>query len=916
MKVATYIFLSHTLLCAAVASPLQATPASFSGRVVDAATSKPVPYATIYVHRLLLGAAADANGRFSVAVSDGGSYRITVSYLGYRPQDTVATAGQNAELVVSLQPRSLALDEVVVWATETSKNPSTSTIGKAALVHVQPSSFADVMQLLPGHLIKDPKMEEANFITMRQAGSDVNTSLGTAFLVDGAPLNEDATMQNLHKVPNGDPILSRTTTSKGVDMRRISTDRIEQVEVVRGIPSAEYGNLTAGLVKIETKAGSTPWESRAKIDLTNKLFSVGKGFLLPKEGGTLNVDGDYLYYLPDPRNVLTSYRRATFSSRYQNKLKAGDNAAFHLKAGLYYTGSFDDEKKDPEILQGEEKFSTTYHNVMLSTTGALKIHRGIPSELEYTASASYTSDELNRTRVAVGGNAPLPSATSEGEHYAEYLPAVYTSQLKVDDRPLSLSADVKARINPTLGKLRQRLLLGAEWRYNANAGRGEIYDLSRPPYPNSATSTRPRPYSAVPAMQKLALFAEDNATLALGSWRANLRLGLRATTLPGLRETFDMATRWYAEPRVTAAIYLPSFTLFGRKSILSLNAGYGMHYKFPTQAQLYPDNVYFDYIQLNYFSQQESLRTLHVQTWIEDPTPHGLQPVLNVKYEAGAHLEAGDAELSVTLFDEQMSNGFAPLTTFVVHTFKDYDEEAVPPGSLAAAPVVEDFPFVNDLIMSGYTSAHNCSEVRKRGVEYQLLLGRIKALYTGIRLTGAWLHSAYHTGGTRYRKPSVIINNRQYPYTGLYSWNNNDKIQQQLNTNLYLETHIPTLQMAITTSVQAVWLVRTDMYRNNGLPTGYLDNQGQYFEFTEDDAQKPIMKHLMEIYNAHYFDPNKVPLEASLNLRLTKEIGRALRISFYVNRLLSYHPDYTSRYGTTMVRTSKPSFGAEVSILI
>jgi hypothetical protein len=76
------------------------------------------------------------------------------------------------------------------------------------------------------------------------------------------------------------------------------------------------------------------------------------------------------------------------------------------------------------------------------------------------------------------------------------------------------------------------------------------------------------------------------------------------------------------------------------------------------------------------------------------------------------------------------------------------------------------------------------------------------------------------------------------------------------------------------------------------------------------------MKHLITIHNVRLFDREKVPLEASLNLRLTKEIGRALRASFYVNRLLGYSPDYTSRYGATVVRTTQPSFGAELCVKI
>ena len=60
-------------------------------------------------------------------------------------------------------------------------------------------------------------------------------------------------------------------------MRSISTDDIESVEIVRGIPSAEYGNLTSGLVNIKRIRKSTPFTARFKADEYSKLFSVGKG---------------------------------------------------------------------------------------------------------------------------------------------------------------------------------------------------------------------------------------------------------------------------------------------------------------------------------------------------------------------------------------------------------------------------------------------------------------------------------------------------------------------------------------------------------------------------------------------------------------------------------------------------------------
>lgn len=63
----------------------------------------------------------------------------------------------------------------------------------------------------------------------------------------------------------------------GVDMRNISTDNIESVEIIRGIPSVEYNDLTSGVVIIKQKQKATPVEARIKADQYGKLFSIGKG---------------------------------------------------------------------------------------------------------------------------------------------------------------------------------------------------------------------------------------------------------------------------------------------------------------------------------------------------------------------------------------------------------------------------------------------------------------------------------------------------------------------------------------------------------------------------------------------------------------------------------------------------------------
>ena len=81
-------------------------------------------------------------------------------------------------------------------------------------------------------------------------------------MVDGAPLSNDASLQLMSSSNNGNRMNSlkasdQNSAGRGADLRSISTDNIDNIEVVRGIPSAEYGNLTSGAVIINSKKGAT-----------------------------------------------------------------------------------------------------------------------------------------------------------------------------------------------------------------------------------------------------------------------------------------------------------------------------------------------------------------------------------------------------------------------------------------------------------------------------------------------------------------------------------------------------------------------------------------------------------------------------------------------------------------------------------
>jgi len=232
---------------------------------------------------------------------------------------------------------------------------STATIiTKEALKMLQPSSFSDVLELLPGGLAKDPVLTAANKMRLRETGTsepgyDI-ANLGVGFVIDGAPLSTQANMQTTigeasgARTANG----SRQMIAKGVDLRSISTDNIQEIEIVRGIPSVRYGNLTSGLVKIKRKEGESPLSMRFKADGLSKLGYIGKGIAI-SDTKFLNVGVDYLEAKDSPTNPLENYKRLTAMVKWNNRWEDSQGGMWSWMVATDLSSTLDKEKKDADV---------------------------------------------------------------------------------------------------------------------------------------------------------------------------------------------------------------------------------------------------------------------------------------------------------------------------------------------------------------------------------------------------------------------------------------------------------------------------------------------------------------------------------------------------------------------------------------
>ena len=246
------IRLRHLIYALLLTMPFQALAESVCGYVLDAADNAPISFAAVSAEcggTFRQGTTTDIDGFFCLNGLPEGKCRLNVSFVGYLPNKTTVDLKADTLLLLKIVPDAVQLREVVVTASEKKGMTSTSVINSEAMLHLQPSSFTDLLALLPGGSTKTPDMSAANTIKLREVGiSDENyntSSLGVKFVVDGAALNTDANLQYLPDSYQGEPDYARNHTSAGVDMRTISTDNIESVEIVRGIPSVKYGDLTS-----------------------------------------------------------------------------------------------------------------------------------------------------------------------------------------------------------------------------------------------------------------------------------------------------------------------------------------------------------------------------------------------------------------------------------------------------------------------------------------------------------------------------------------------------------------------------------------------------------------------------------------------------------------------------------------------
>ncbi len=315
---------------------------SVRGEVIDLATRRPVPYATIIVEGAAnFGASADSLGRFTIVGIKPDIYRFEAYSLGYNPalsaEYIVSAATPLVEIEMEASQR--ALDSVVVTRSLLSRvvqSPvSMRRVGVQMLEKTAGANrdLSKVVQSFPGVAFSPAAYR--NDLIIRGGSPSENR-----FYVDGFEL------ANINHFS--------TQGASGGPVGIINADLVRQIEIYSGaFPISSDGSLSS-VLDIELRDGNLE-EQRFKATLGASEFGAsGSGHFNDKSTYIFSVRRSYLQLLFSALGLpfLPDYYDLQFKSRV--RLQGGDHLNFLI------VGAIDDMSLNEEATSQSSKYILGY----------------------------------------------------------------------------------------------------------------------------------------------------------------------------------------------------------------------------------------------------------------------------------------------------------------------------------------------------------------------------------------------------------------------------------------------------------------------------------------------------------------------------------------------------------------------------
>ena len=906
---------------------LHAQQITIAGRVTDEETQKPIEFASILMKENGLWAITGADGSFHIKNIPAGKVVLTIQCLGYATRQIALDINKDIpRLRINLKQENLKLDEVTVTAKRKDNESTTSyTIDRAALDQQQLLNVSDIATLLPGGKTVNATLMSDNRMALRSGSQEKGSpSFGTAIEVDGMRLDNNATAGE----------------TAGASTRTISSSNIESIEIVTGIPSVEYGDLSNGVVKVNTRKGKSPFIVEGKLNQHTQQIALNKGFDLGSRSGVLNASFEHARSFSNAASPHTAYQRNILSLNYMN-IFMRETTPLTLNIGL--TGNIGGYNAEADPDNELDDYSKSRDNNLrahfelnwllnkkwitnLSLRGSLSTVDCKSEDYTHTNSATtlanlHAMEEgyFIATNYDSNPNAPIILGPTGYWHVKQFN----------DSKPINGSLRLKADWTRRFDKMMSRLMLGAEYTGSRNNGQGSYYDDLR-----YAPTWREYRYDDLPALNNIALYAEEKVSIPMSKLSTlEITAGLRddITIINGS----EYGTVSTLSPRFNGRY---TFWKNRRKRVVSelvLHAGWGKSVKLPSFQVLYPSPSYYD---IEVFRSPSTANNTTVSAWYTRPSKALYNPDLKWQYtnqtDIGIEMNIKGTRVSLSAFHHRTYNPYMATTEYTPFSYyytpvsalegltipTDGRTYTIDPttgtvtvssadGSSAVVPNNERRFYLSN------TRYINASPLDRYGLEWIIDFKQFKALNTSLRFDGNYyyyksedetLFASMHNSNTK-----MTGTGEPYQYIGWYRGTNgtstaqtsiaNGAISKTLNLNTTITTHIPKIRLIMALRIEStLYSYRKNLSNFEGdvYPEYYTtwdapDTKipfAEKFQWAKDNdatLYNDLQNLVVHPNTAYVMNANRISAYYSANLSVTKEIGDHVSISFYANNFFN-----------------------------
>lgn len=823
-----------------------------------------------------------------------------VSMLGYKDVEGEICLDGKDNVRILMEEESLSMREVVVVAQAGQGGESTtSIIGRQALDHLQATSLKDILQLLPGGVsMKNPSLTSPGQFKVRTLASDDNATFGAAIIINGMPVSTNANMNT------GLGLSSISSGNSGADLRSISTDDIESVEIIRGVASAEYGDVSSGVMIVNKRIGVSDLNMKARIMPGIMQLHAGKGFDI-KSAGSLNISADYARGTSDPRFLTDKYNRGLLSLAHRKTLL---NKTWTLTTNidLSYTGEW--KGADPDEPEAMKKFfsSRDAFSLRLSHNGMLKLDKALARTLKYDVALSLSSDRIFNDRLVSVGSGAILDATKDGMYEGTPYPSSYETLSGTKSNPVMYWAKFSDLFYLNVGNMSNRFNVGTEWKIEGNRGIGQ-YDKTLKF--KAFAQDRIRRFCDIPYMNQISAYVEDNVVLTFSERRyPNItgQVGVRWTVVQPWRNERMMAL----SPRLNIAV--------NPERYLSLRLGYGISEKVPSLQDLYPSPDYYDFYNMSVSDGQKSYYLY--STRVFDNKPVSIKTMRGTKYELGFDVRLDNGmSFSVVGYHEKVSRGFgtdnSEWKTLVFDVWNAADVTFT-----GQKPIYDQQnPSRRDTVLYNLIRPGNPKSRRNRGIEFDFNFGKINATNTSFYLSGAWSETRSSSSNLGYKLPVGEARNYGPVYVVYPESSYSFSESRRFSATLRVVQHIPVIRFIVSASAQCILYEYDHEVSSGTRPLGYIYGS-EYIKFTEDQLDDIEFNFHGYMLKDQIFDtrisnvPVTWPAIWCLDMRVTKEIGDKAGFSFYANNVLFSQPWQSNSVSVSKVERNGGlfSYGLEI----